>query len=153
VQPDPETLRGRLFRQFGLTITALERSLALAVFLGVLAYLVGSVQVLLAMNWTATETFYELIYRVLLLVIGLELMRMLVTHELESFLELLAFVIARKMLKPDLTSLDIGVSVFSFVALVAARCYMFNRPGLRYGAAEEHAAPRQPIEVDGASKQ
>jgi hypothetical protein len=120
---------GRLLRQHGAVITAFERALAIAVFAGVIAYLIGSIQVLLAMDWTATETFYDLIYRVLLLVIGLELMRMLVTHELEAILELLAFVIARKMLKPDLTSIDISLGVLAFVALVAARFYMFDRSG------------------------
>jgi hypothetical protein len=35
-----------------------------------------------------------------------------------AVLELLAFVIARKMLKPDLTSIDIALSVAAFVALV-----------------------------------
>jgi len=44
---------------------------------------------------------------VLLLVIGLELVRMLVTHSLSAVLELLAFVIARKMLKPDLSGFTV----------------------------------------------
>ena len=38
------------------------------------------------------ETFYELIGRILLLVIGVELIRTLVTHDLTAVLELLAFV-------------------------------------------------------------
>jgi hypothetical protein len=150
--PGPQTLTARLLRQYTVVITVLERALALAVFVGVLAYLVGSFQVLLGMDWTASETFYELIYRVLLLVIGLELIRMLLTHELEAILELLAFVIARKMLKPELTSLDIGLSVLGFVALVAARCYMFNRPALLRGAAEGPAIPHRPKEADGVSE-
>jgi hypothetical protein len=68
------------------------------------------------MDWRLTETFYELIYRVLLLVIGVELVRTLVTHDLRAVLELLAFVVARKMLKPDLGVLDILLSVLAFVA-------------------------------------
>jgi hypothetical protein len=64
-----------------------------------------------------------LIYRVLLLVIGVELVRTLVTHELRAILELLAFVVARKMLKPDLGVLDILLSVLAFVALLAANRY------------------------------
>lgn len=72
------------------------------------------------MSWGQTDTFYELIYRVLLLVIAIELVRTLVTHDLRAILELLAFVVARKMLKPDLNVIDIVLSVLAFVALLAA---------------------------------
>ena len=72
------------------------------------------------MDWRVPETFYELIYRVLLLVIGVELVRTLVTHELRAILELLAFIVARKMLKPDLAVLDILLRVLAFAALLAA---------------------------------
>lgn len=138
MQTEPQTtLLRRLLRQHNLLITAFERILALGVFAGVLAYLAGSVQVLFGMDWRETESFYELIYRVLLLVIGLELVRMLVTHELEAILELLAFVIARKMLKPDLTSVDIALSVLGFVTLVAASRYLFGRLGFQRVKAEE----------------
>jgi len=79
-----------------------------------------------AMDWRLPETFYELIYRVLLLVIGIELVRTLVTHELRAILELLAFVVARKMLKPDLAVLDILLSVLAFVALLAANRFLLS---------------------------
>jgi len=78
------------------------------------------------MDWSAKETFYELIYRILLLVIGLELVRMLITHSLGAVLELLAFVIARKMLKPDLTAVDIILSVLAFVILLAGRKHLMS---------------------------
>ena len=101
--------------------TWLERSLALALFVGVLAFAGNCALVLAGMDWRETATFYELIYRVLLLVIGVELVRTLVTHDLRAVLELLAFVIARKLLKPDLSTLDILLSVAAFVGLLAAR--------------------------------
>jgi hypothetical protein len=80
------------------------------------------------MNWRLTATFDELISRVLLVVIGLELVRMLVVHNLRAILELLAFAIARKMLKPDITALDIALSITAFVALVAAAHYFLPMP-------------------------
>jgi len=104
----------------------LERVLALAMLVGVVIGAVKGGITLSQMDWAAKETFYELIYRVLLLVIGLELVRMLVTHSLSAVLELLAFVIARKMLKPDLTALDIILSVLAFVALLAGRRYLIS---------------------------
>ncbi|MEN4012737.1 MAG: hypothetical protein AB1453_11200 [Chloroflexota bacterium] len=101
-----------------------ERLLALGVLIGVIAYSVYSGVVFTTMDWTLTDSFYELIYRVLLLVIGLELVRMLVVHDLMAILELLAFVIARKMLKPDIVAVDIVLAVTAFVALLAARRYL-----------------------------
>lgn len=80
------------------------------------------------MDWQLSQTFYDLIYRVLLLVIGLELVRTLVLHDLIAILELLAFVIARKMLKPDILALEIVLAVAAFVALLAARRYLLVAP-------------------------
>jgi hypothetical protein len=102
----------------------LERALALAILVAVVVFAVSSTGVLAAMDWRQTETFYQMIYRVLILVIGVELVRTLVTHDLGAVLELVAFVIARKLLKPDLTALDILLSVVAFVALLAARHYL-----------------------------
>src|SRR5262245_45758082 len=112
----------------------IEQLLALVILGGVLVFGLRSTQTLAAMDWRLTETFYELIYRVLLLVIGVELVRTLVTHDLRAILELLAFVVARKMLKPDLGVLDILFSVLAFVALIAANyllAYPFFATGKR----------------------
>ena len=121
--------------RWATTVTRwLERALAVAILLAVVVFAVGSAGVLAGMDWRQTETFYQMIYRVLILVIGVELVRTLVTHDLGAVLELVAFVIARKLLKPDLTALDILLSVTAFVALLAARHYVL-RP-LSHGAGE-----------------
>jgi hypothetical protein len=113
-------------QRYGVLVKWFERALALLVLAGVVISAATGTAHLVRQDWTATETFYELIYRVLLLVIGLELARMLVTHSLVAVMELLAFVIARKMLKPDLTATDIALSVLAFVALMAARRYLIR---------------------------
>ena len=104
----------------------IERLLALVILGGIVVFGLRSAQALARMDWRSTDTFYELIYRVLLLVIAVELVRTLVTHELRAILELLAFVVARKMLKPDVTVLDILFSVLAFVALIAANHYWLS---------------------------
>ncbi len=114
----------RLFNPF---VRGMEKFLAVAVLACVILAAVYGGIFLAGLDWTAKETFYELIYRMLLLVIGLELVRMLITHSLAAVLELLAFVIARKMLKPDLTAVDIILSVLAFVALLAGRKYLMSR--------------------------
>ena len=106
----------------------LERLMAIAIVLGIVAYGYASTIALLNMDWSKSETYYELIYRVLLIVIGLELARPLVTHNLGAILELLAFVVARKTLKPDVDAFDIFLCALAFVALLAARFYFLCSP-------------------------
>lgn len=113
-------------RLFVPAVRFLEKVMALVVLACVLVSLVKGGITLASMDWSAKETFYELIYRILLLVIGLELVRMLITHSLGAVLELLAFVIARKMLKPDLTAVDIILSVLAFVVLLAGRKHLMS---------------------------
>jgi|GEM_PF-725032 len=117
----------RIKELFNPLVRWLEKILAVAILVSVIVAAVNGGMHLAGMDWTDKDTFYELIYRVLLLVIGLELVRMLITHSLAAVLELLAFVIARKMLKPDLTSIDIILSVMAFVALLAGRKYLMSR--------------------------
>ena len=47
-----------------------------------------------------------------------------VTHDLMAVLELLAFVVARKMLKPELATVDIILGVAAFAGLLAARRFL-----------------------------
>ena len=104
--------------------TSLERMLTVAILIGIVAFAFQGAIELAGMDWRSTETFYELIYRVLLLAIGIELIRTLITHDLAAVLELLAFVVARKMLKPDLPTLDIFLGVAAFLGLLAARRFL-----------------------------
>lgn len=61
------------------------------------------------------------------MVIGIELVRTLLTHSLEAILELLAFVVARKAFKADVEALDIFLCALAFVALLAARHYFLRQ--------------------------
>lgn len=114
-------LHQRLDSLWKKSITLMEKLVAFAVVLAVIFYAVSSIATVAVMDWSLTETYYEVINRVLAIIIGLELVRMLISHSIASVLELLAFVIARKMLKPDLGSVDIMAGVLAFVALMAAR--------------------------------
>lgn len=108
--------------------TWFERLLALVILGGVVVFAWASAPTLASMDWRLAETFYELVYRVLLVVIAIELARTLVTHDLRAILELLAFVVARKMLKPDVSVLDILLCVLAFVALLAANHWWLPGP-------------------------
>lgn len=121
-------LHHQIDRLWKLSITVLEKFVALAVVIGVIIYALHSASTLAGMDWSITDTYYELINRVLAIIIGLELVRMLISHSIAAVLELLAFVIARKMLKPDLEALDVMAGVLAFVALMAAR-HFFTESG------------------------
>jgi uncharacterized membrane protein (DUF373 family) len=103
-----------------------ERILSIGIFISIAVFTYHTVLVLVEMDWGYSETFYEMIYRILLIVIGIELIRTLITHDLHTILELLAIVIARKLLKPDLVNLDIILSVAAFSGLLAARKYLLE---------------------------
>lgn len=105
------------------TIKVIERLLAVIVILGMVVYMAESVFLFVRADWMANDTFYELIYRTLLITIGLELSRMLTTHSFLAILELLAFVVARKMLKPDIETLEVFLGVLAFVAIVVTYKY------------------------------
>ncbi len=55
----------------------------------------------LGFDWSAMATIHEIGQRVLLITIGLELVRTLISHKLSSLVNLLSFVIARRMLEPQ----------------------------------------------------
>lgn len=111
---------------FHKVLRSFEYILAGAVIIALVFTFIFSVVELYKMNWLLTETFYEMIHRAMAIVIALEFIRMLITHKLNIVLELLAFVIARKMLLPGLTALDILLSIIAFVFLITARFYIFG---------------------------
>lgn len=102
------------------------RLLAILIALGLAGFIFYSIPIMLDMNWSETETFYELFYRVLLTAIGIELIHTLVTHDLNAIVEMIAMVIARKLLKPDSDSADILLIVIAFCLLLGARKYFLD---------------------------
>ncbi|KAF1081757.1 MAG: hypothetical protein GQF41_2097 [Candidatus Rifleibacterium amylolyticum] len=104
-----------------------ERVLAISILMGMAVFFYASLRMVGTEDWAQVDSLYDLINRILLLVICLELIRTLLTHELEAVLELLAFVVARKTMKPDLTVTDILLCSISFVILLAARKFLSRK--------------------------
>jgi len=111
----------RMSKLLGKTIELFEYSFAVVVLFAVVISIVASLTSFMQFDWGSNKAFYDFIYRVLLLVIGLELARLLITHNLQAVLELIAFVIARKTLKPDITSVDILFIAIAFFLLICSR--------------------------------
>jgi len=102
-------------------IQIFEYFFAVILLFVVLIAIISSVGIFVQSDWSLNETFYDLIYRILLLVIGLELARLLITHNLQSVIELIAFVIARKTLKPDVSSVEILLISIAIFLLILSR--------------------------------
>ena len=117
----------RLSQIYDILVKWLEIIVASILLIGVVISSIGSVQMVVGMDWGKIESLYNLISRLLLLVIGLELVRMLVTRNLTVVLELLAFIISRKILNPDLAILDVVLGIFAFVVLLAARRFLISK--------------------------
>lgn len=106
---------------FPNAIQIFEYFFAILLLCVVLIAIIASVGTFIQSDWSVNQTFYDLIYRILLLVIGLELARLLITHNLQSVIELIAFVIARKTLKPDVSSAEILLISIAIFLLIVSR--------------------------------
>lgn len=103
-----------------------ERIIALALLLGIVCFFLATVRTALGFDWGAMATLHEIGQRILLMTIGLELVRTLISHELASLVNLMSFVIARRMLEPQTAFWEVPLGVAAFAALMATRRYLMN---------------------------
>lgn len=104
----------------------LERVIALALLLGVIAFFITTLRMAPRLDWQSLATFHEMGQRVLLMTIGLELVRTLISHDLISIIGLLSFVIARRMLEPETVFWEIPLGVAAFAGLMATRRFLMK---------------------------
>ncbi len=103
-----------------------ERIIALALLFAVICFFLATLRIAFGLDWSAMATLHEIGQRVLLITIGLELVRTLISHELGSLVNLLSFVIARRMLEPQTAFWEIPLGVAAFAALMATRRYLID---------------------------
>ena len=106
-------------------VAVLEFLLAAIVIAGTAWYVVGSLELLLAT--AEPSAFFTVFIEVLLTaIIGVEIARVLVTHNLMGIVELLGFVMARKVLSPDVTAVDLFVVTLAFGILLYVRQWLIE---------------------------
>ena len=103
-----------------------ERIIALALLLGVACFFLATMRIAFELDWGAMATLHEIGQRVLLITIALEIVRTLISHELSSLVNLLSFVIARRMLEPQTAFWEVPLGVAAFAALMATRRYLLT---------------------------
>jgi hypothetical protein len=69
------------------------------------------------------DVLQKIIQNILLIAIAAELGLLLLFHRTSSAIEVIIFVIARKIVTPDITSLDLLLSVAALCGLLVARFY------------------------------
>jgi hypothetical protein len=84
-------------------------------------------------------SFENLLSDILLLVVGIELALMLVRRTPESLIEVMFFVVARKMLLKTDTFWDLLLGVAALAGLFAIRKYLQSAPGRRARTGEGEA--------------
>lgn len=102
-------------------VSALEFVLGIVVVAGSMWYLFTGLVELFALQLDPINAFNEFIHLLLAVIIGFEVARILITHNLLAIIEILGFVIARKVLAPETTAEDILIAIIAFAVLVAAR--------------------------------
>lgn len=102
-------------------VTILEFLLAAIVVIGTIWYLINGISELFNQSMGSKEFFFSFINLLLSVIIGIEVSRILVTHNLMAIIEILGFVMARKLLSPDTTALEILLVMGGFILLIGAR--------------------------------
>ena len=118
------------FKAYRAVFHIVEKVLAAAVCIGIVVFAFQGLRSFLFRDWGSPETFYAFISFVLLLLLGVELIRLLMFHSFTTVLELIILIISRKMLKPDISSADILTLIIS-IAVVVAIYYVYSRHPLK----------------------
>jgi hypothetical protein len=103
-----------------------ERVISLALLLGIGCFFLATIRMAVGLDWNSMATLHEIGQRVLLMTIAMEIVRTLISHDLSSLVNLLSFVIARRMLEPQTAFWEVPLGVAAFAGLMATRRYLLN---------------------------
>ena len=107
-------------------VVGCERIIALALLFAVICFFLATLRTAFGLDWSSLATLHEISQRVLLMTIALELVRTLIWHELSEIVNLLSFVVARRMLEPETDIWEVPLGVAAFAALMATRHYFLK---------------------------
>lgn len=95
-----------------------EKIVAVIVFLFVIYFSYQSILTFLTKDWSDVLVMYDFIYLSLAILLGLEVCRLILVHNLKIILELMILIVARKVLYPKIDTLDILICITSLAALL-----------------------------------
>lgn len=97
---------------------AIELVLALTILISVIIFLLNKIALEDLVGLGTAVSIENLISDALLMILGLELVRLLITPSIKATLELMVFVVARKTLTPSISSLDLLFNIIAFTLLI-----------------------------------
>ena len=106
-------------------VSIVEPLIATLVAFSILYFGISSVIDYLRMDWSDIDTFYQFISFALLLVVGVELIRLIIAHSISAVFELMFLIISRKMLSPTLDSQGMLFSVIA-IAILFGISYIYT---------------------------
>jgi hypothetical protein len=106
----------------------LEGVLALMILFAVLYFGFNTAESFLYKDWSSTSVMYEFISFVLLVLLGFELIRLTMIHNITVVMELMLLIIARKMLYPEITALDLLYCVIAFLLTIGTYYFYELKP-------------------------
>jgi hypothetical protein len=109
-----------------LILHGLEIAMALVVLIGVVFSFFHQIPRLIELDWSLISTFIQFLEVILFLAIGIELARLLISYSINSVIELLVFVLARKILLFEESALSLVLVVFSMVLLFAGKYFLMK---------------------------
>lgn len=116
-------------------ISLVEIIISIVIIIGVLAGMYSSLMQLPAMFNLTADRFYaefsSFLGNILLIVVGIELVRMLVTHTTRATLELVIYVIARKLLIYTETMMDMLLGTIALAIIFFTMRFILLRPAQR----------------------
>ncbi len=101
-----------------LVLKLTEIVLATIVFFGTAYFSVITLATFLHRDWSSVTTMYDFIAMVLIILLGFEVARLILVHNITVVLELTLLIIARKMLSPDIGALDLVYCAGAFAIIV-----------------------------------
>lgn len=108
-------MTGRL----GQAIRLIEQFLAMLILIAITLFIIINLADLSLWELSSSGALVNVISDVLLLILGLEVVRLLVAPSVKATVELLIYVIARKALSPQATALDLLYNAIAFGIIVA----------------------------------
>lgn len=113
-----------------MVLRVAEMVLAMVVFVGVAYFSVVTLSAFWYRDWTNVTTIHDFIGTVLIILLGFEVVRLILVHNIAVVLELMLLVIARKMLSPDIGALDLVYCAGAFAIMVGVY-YLYALKPLR----------------------
>lgn len=101
-----------------LVLKMAELVLAVTMFCGVIYFGINISAGFLQADWSNIDTAYSLINTILVVLLGLEVARLIMVHSIGVVMELMMLVIARKMLHPDISGIDLIAYAVAFAVIV-----------------------------------